>query len=79
MEPETQPEEVTPVVTIDPSKRIIFRQDGGGVSVIIPCDCGLTIEEIAAKDVPVGAPWRIVDVSAIPSDRTFRSAWEWVD
>lgn len=60
-------------------QRIIYRTEDGGVAVIIPCDCGLTLEEIAAKDVPAGAPWRIVDVSAIPADRTFRSAWEWVD
>jgi hypothetical protein len=35
------------------NQRIIFKNDAGGVSVIIPNpDCGLTIEEIAAKDVP---------------------------
>jgi hypothetical protein len=33
-------------------QRIIYQNDTGGVSIIIPCDCGLTIEEIAAKDVP---------------------------
>ena len=73
--PETQP-----VPPIDPSLRIIFRKDDGGVAVIIPvADCGLTIEEIATKDVPAGAPFKVVDVSTIPADRTFRSAWEWVD
>jgi hypothetical protein len=34
----------------------------------------LTIEEIAAKDVPAGKPYKIVE-SYIPSDRTFRNAW----
>jgi hypothetical protein len=34
-----------------------------------------TIEEIAAKDVPAGKPYKIVDVADVPSDRTFRSAW----
>lgn len=34
------------------NKRIIYKNTSGGVSVIIPADCGLTIEEIAAKDVP---------------------------
>ena len=38
---------------------------------------GLTIEEIAAKDVPVGKPFKIVDVADIPTDRTFRNAWEY--
>jgi len=57
-------------------KRIIYPNDEGGVSVIVPSpNCGLTIEEIAAKDVPAGKPYKIVDVADIPSDRTFRNAW----
>ena len=60
------------------NQRIIFPTDEGGVAVIIPApECGLTIEEIAAKDVPQGKPFKIVDVSDIPSDRTFRGAWEY--
>jgi hypothetical protein len=59
-------------------KRIIYPLEDGGVAVMIPApDCGLTIEEIAAKDVPEGLPYKIVDVSEIPSDRTFRAAWEY--
>ena len=59
------------------NSRIIFPNDEGGVSVIIPAaECGLTIEQIAAKDVPAGKPYKIVDVADIPSDRTFRDAWE---
>ena len=60
------------------NQRIIFPNDEGGVSVIIPAECGLTIEEIAAKDVPAGKQFEIVDVSDIPEDRTFRNAWEYV-
>ena len=60
------------------NSRIIFPTDDGGVAVIVPADCGLTIEEIAAKDVPAGKPYEIVDVADIPSDRTFRGAWSWV-
>ena len=60
------------------NQRIIYPTDDGGVAIIIPApDCGLTIEEIAAKDVPEGKPYQIVDVSEIPSDRTFRNAWEY--
>jgi len=59
------------------NQRIIYPTDEGGVAVIIPADCGLTIEQIAAKDVPAGKPYEIVDVSEIPSDRTFRDAWTW--
>jgi hypothetical protein len=56
-------------------KRIIHQGENGGVAVIIPADCGLTIEEIAAKDVPTGLPYKIVDVSDIPIDRAERDAW----
>jgi hypothetical protein len=60
------------------NQRIIYPNDDGGVSIIVPApECGLTIEEIAAKDVPAGKPFQIVDVSDIPSDRTFRNAWEY--
>jgi hypothetical protein len=60
-------------------KRIIYPTDDGGVVVIIPApECGMTIEQIAAKDVPAGKPFEIVDVAYIPSDRTFRGAWSWV-
>jgi hypothetical protein len=56
--------------------RVIYPTDEG-VAVIVPADCGLSIEEIAAKDVPTGKPFQIVDVSEVPSDRTFRGAWSW--
>ena len=59
------------------NKRIIYQNDEGGISIIVPADCGLTIEEIAAKDVPTGKEYHIVDVSEIPTDRTFRNAWTW--
>lgn len=57
--------------------RIIYPTPEGGVAIIIPApDCGLTVEQIAAKDVPAGVPFRIVEATDIPSDRTFRNAWE---
>lgn len=61
-------------------KRIIYPNDDGGVSVMTPMLEALetmTIEEIAAKDVPAGKPYKIVDASDIPTDRTFRAAWEY--
>lgn len=62
------------------NQRIIYPTDEGGVAIIIPAiECGLTIEEIAAKDVPAGKPYKIVDVTDIPTDRTFRDAWEYVE
>lgn len=83
MDSEPMPEEPivepTPVPPIDANLRIIYQTAGNGVAVIIPVvDSGLTIEQVAAKDVPAGAPFLIVDASTIPSDRTFRAAWEWV-
>jgi hypothetical protein len=61
------------------TKRIIYPTDDG-VAIITPSPEALeimTIEEIAAKDVPAGKPFKIVDVSDIPEDRTFRNAWEY--
>ena len=59
-------------------KRIIYPTDDGGVAVIVPApNCGLTIEQIAEKDVPAGKAYQIVDVIDIPGDRTFRNAWEY--
>lgn len=61
------------------TKRIIYQTDDGGVAVIVPapeCLLNHTIEEIAVKDVPAGKPFKIVDVNTIPTDRTFRNAWE---
>ena len=60
------------------NSRIIYPNDEGGVSIVIPApECGLSIEEIATKSVPEGKPYKIVDVADIPSDRTFRNAWEY--
>jgi len=62
------------------NKRVIYPNDNGGVSILIPTPEYLkthTIEELAAKDVPQGKPYKIVDGSDIPSDRTFRNAWEY--
>ena len=61
------------------TQRIIYPTDDG-VAIIIPAPEALetmTIEEIAAKDVPAGKEFKIVDVSDIPTDRTFRNAWEY--
>ena len=56
-------------------KRIIY-QSGSGIAIIAPVDSCITIDEIARKDVPVGLPYRIINTSDIPTDRTFRDAWE---
>ena len=58
------------------NRRILYKTDSG-IAVIVPApNSGLTTEEVARKDVPTGLPYKIVDVSEIPSDRTFRNAWD---
>ena len=57
------------------NKRIIYKNDDESISIIIPADCGLTVEQIAQKDVPTGKSYKIVDISEVPSDREFRDAW----
>ena len=61
------------------TKKIIYQNDNGGVSIITPTPEVLqqyTVEQVALKDVPAGKPFKIVDVDTIPIDRTFRNAWE---
>ena len=58
--------------------KIIYKNESGGVSIITPTPEALknmAIDEIAKKDVPTGLPYKIVDDSEIPEDRTFRDAW----
>jgi hypothetical protein len=58
---------------------IIYPNDNGGIVIITPtleCLQTRTIEEIAAKDVPAGVPYKIINASDLPTDRTFRNAWE---
>ena len=58
--------------------KIIYKNESGSVSVITPTEAALsfmTIDEIAKKDVPTGLPYKIVEDSEVPTDRTFRDAW----
>lgn len=65
------------VIDVMNQKVIIYKTDNG-VAIMYPAlDCGLSIEQIADKDVPAGAPYKIIDASELPSDRTFRNAWEY--
>ena len=53
------------------TSRIIFQNESGGVSVIVPTGS----VELALKDVPEGVAYEIVTTDEVPSDRTFRGAW----
>jgi hypothetical protein len=57
--------------------KIIYKTPENTVSVLISSpNWSGTIEELAQKDVPTGLKYKIVEDSVIPSDRTFRNAWE---
>jgi len=57
--------------------KIIYKTPENTVSVIIPSpEWSGSMEELAQKDVPTGLKYKIVEDSVIPSDRSFRDAWE---
>lgn len=56
-------------------KVIVYNNSRGGMSILTPIECGLSLDEIAKKDVPRGTPYKIVDRDQLPSDRTYRDAW----
>jgi len=57
--------------------KIIYTNPDGNLCVIHPIPgCNLTLSQVAAKDVPAGIPYKIVEDDAVPTDRTFRGAWE---
>jgi hypothetical protein len=56
---------------------IIYPNDEGWLSVVTPAtNCGVSIEEIARKDVPAGKPYHIIDASILPEDDIFFNAWQ---
>lgn len=59
------------------SKVIIYPNNDGWLSVITPAvECGLSVEDIARKDVPSDKPYHIIDSSLLPQDSIFFNAWE---
>ena len=57
---------------------IIYKQDNGVLAIVCPSDEALAkygIEAIALKDVPEGKPFKIIDASDVPTDRTDRAFW----
>ena len=66
--------------------RIIYSQSNGVLAVLAPAPKFLktlsgTEEEkmiyIANKDLPTGTKYEIVADDALPTDKTFRDAWEY--
>jgi len=67
-------------------KKIVFKTKDGGVAVITTASNILketnpetgelwTYEDVAKKDVPTGYKYKIVDVTDVSADRSFREAW----
>ena len=68
--------------------RIIYPNNEDGLSVLIPAPKFLDqledmteiqkLQHIAHKDLLTGTPFEIVEDDYVPSDRSFRNAWEYV-
>ena len=55
--------------------KIIYETPEGGVAVVSPTS-GIPVANLVSEVVPYGAAWDMVEDSVIPTDRTFRNAWE---
>ena len=57
--------------------QVIIYPNEGALAVVFPNpESGLTIEQIATKDVPQNVPYLIIETEALPEDQTFFEAWE---
>lgn len=59
------------------NQRVIYPNDEGGVSIIVPAP-GVTEAQVLAA-VPAGKPYQIIDAADVPTDRTFRDAWTYAE
>lgn len=55
---------------------IIYEEVDGKMSITVPLDNSIPVIEIGRKDVPPGVDFWIINESDIPTDHTFRDAWE---
>ncbi len=59
------------------AQKIIYTQDDGGMCIVTPSpNWKGTIQALAAKDVPAGRTYQIIEDTEIPKDRTYRNAWK---
>jgi hypothetical protein len=56
-------------------KRIVFFNNDK-LSIIVP-NVNIDLNVLAKKHVPKGLRYKILNIDEIPSDRTFREAWEY--
>lgn len=58
-------------------KCIIFKNNDGGISIVSQVlDGEFSAENLAKNNVPTGAIYSAIDMAYVPSDKTFRAAWE---
>jgi hypothetical protein len=61
------------------NKRIIYQEPERAAAIITPLECGLTLQEIAAKDVPSGVAYWIIEQYDVDNlylqSGTVRDAW----
>lgn len=58
------------------SNLIIWKNDNGVVQVTHPAsNCGLSVDEIAKKDLPSGSKYKIIAAEELPKWDEFRDAW----
>lgn len=60
---------------------IIYKNDENILQVIHPTaeilDAGYSVLQVANKDVPTGKPFKLIEETALPTDRALRAAWDW--
>ena len=56
------------------TKRVIYDNGNGGVSILVPSTHCSSIDRLI-QDVPAGRLYQVIDMSEVPTDRTFRDAW----
>ena len=56
------------------SQKIVYENPDGSISIVHPVP-GIGVTSIISSTVPSGAPYEIIDETALPTDRLFRGAW----
>jgi len=56
--------------------KVIIYNHGGNLSVFQPVDKSADLPALAKQVVPAGISFEIVNDTDIPTDRTFRNAWQ---
>jgi len=55
---------------------IVFQPEDGPACIVWPVTDQVTLYEIGRRSVPEGVSFWVIDSSAIPEDRSTRSAWK---